>query len=223
MAARFTQLDYRTALQALLPTGLVWPREEGATLTQTLHGLAGAFERADGAAVALIADAFPAAPVQLLAEWEATLGLPDPCAGPAPTLQQRQAQVLARLTDTGGQSAADLINFAARLGFDIRIRNYATFRAGRSHAGDPCCGPAWAHAFAVIAPAQTTIPFRAGHSTAGEPLRAWGNATLECEIRRIAPAHAVVIFQYGGEGSEGLLDEFGGEILDEDGEAITGE
>ncbi|MOA66858.1 hypothetical protein D3C78_1937710 [compost metagenome] len=36
-----------------------------------------------------------------------------------------------------------------------------------------------------------------GISTTGEPLRAWGNDTLECKIEQLKPAHTRVIYGYG--------------------------
>ncbi|WP_197520275.1 putative phage tail protein, partial [Paraburkholderia tropica] len=54
------------------------------------------YERSTSRANYLLIDSFPPTAYELLPEWESTLGLPDPCAGEAPTIPQRQAQVLAR-------------------------------------------------------------------------------------------------------------------------------
>jgi uncharacterized protein YmfQ (DUF2313 family) len=50
-----------------------------------LSGFTPAFERLTARANNLLIDAFPGSTYELLPEWEATLGLPDPCAGEAPT------------------------------------------------------------------------------------------------------------------------------------------
>lgn len=188
---------YAAAIIAYLPRGRIWPRDMAASLAVTAKGLAPTAQRLDARAVALLADAFPPQAYELLPEWERTLGLPDPCSGLAATLQQRQAQVKARLTATGGQSAAYFIAVAASLGFTITIENFAPARAGLMRAGDPVYGDDWAHAWRVHAPEATVTYFAAGASTAGEPLAAWGNAVLECALARIRPAHTTLTFAYG--------------------------
>ena len=191
----FEAEDYRQAFQALLPRGPAWPRDDDSIQTQVARALAPTWARVDRRAGELLVDAFPATAVGLLPEWEETLGLPDPCAGPAPSVQARQAQVAARIANPGGQSAAYITSFAAQLGFTITIQNYAPFRCGRSGLGQTLGGKAWYNAWSVTAPLTNVRKFRAG-SRAGERLRTWGNDVLECEIRRIAPAHTVVIFIY---------------------------
>lgn len=189
--------DHRAALLALLPTGPVWPREPGSTLATIALGVATLTARLQARAAGLLADAFPATAYELLPEWEASLGLPDSCAGAAPTLQQRRAQVTARLTAQGGQSVPYLVAQAAALGFSITVEEFAPARAGLLRAGQPLHGEAWAHTLRIRAPATTTVRFRAGRSAAGEPLAAWGNAALECSLRRLRPAHTVMTFAYG--------------------------
>jgi uncharacterized protein YmfQ (DUF2313 family) len=156
------------------------------------------YVRSAAAGAALLVDAFPATTDQLLPEWQATLGLPDPCAGPSPTLQQSQAQVVARLTGRGkNQSQAYFISFAANLGFAITITQFAPARAGVLRAGQPARGQAWAFAWQVNASAITQTFFRAGRSSAGEPLVVVSNSVLQCELNRLRPAHTVIIFNVG--------------------------
>ena len=96
-----------------------------------MQALAQVYVRQTARSRNLVVDAFPATTVELLPEWENTLGLPDPCAGPSPTLGQRIAQVVARLTDSGGQSVAYFVELARRLGYDITVTQYAPSRFGR--------------------------------------------------------------------------------------------
>lgn len=196
MAALFTALDYRAGLQRLMPRGRAWPQDPDSIQAQVLLGLAGSLERVDAAAQFLLTDAFPTTTVGLLPEWEASLGLPDPCAGDEPSLPQRRNQVVARFTAAGGQSPLDLIDYAARLGFAIDIRTYAPLRCGVGGCGDPLYDEDAAHTFAVIAPETTVTEFQCGVSGCGDPLGGFGNDVLECEMTAIAPAHTVVIFQY---------------------------
>jgi uncharacterized protein YmfQ (DUF2313 family) len=144
----------------------------------------------------LLTDAFPRLTHELLPEWEDSLGLPDPCIGEVSTTQERRAQVLAKLTGTGGQSKAYFIGYAADLGYTITIEEYSPFRMGQHGMGQPLGGHDWAHTWAVVAPATTVTPFTVGLSATGEPLQAWGNASLQCLLEEIAPAHTELLFVY---------------------------
>jgi uncharacterized protein YmfQ (DUF2313 family) len=192
-----TVAEYSVALLALLPRGRIWPRDPDATLAAVARGLAPSAQRLDARAVDLLADAFPGTAYELLPEWEASLGLPDPCSGLAPTLQQRRAQVVSRLAASGGQSVPYFVSVAAALGYEITVEEFAPARAGTLRAGGAVYGEAWAHAWRVHAPGVTVTYFSAGGSAAGEPLAAWGNASLECVLTRLRPAHTVVQFAYG--------------------------
>ncbi|WP_307850306.1 YmfQ family protein [Paraburkholderia aspalathi] len=183
-------------MQALMPRGRVWPKDADATQTQVLSGLVQVYARNTARANNLLVDAFPGKSAELLPEWEATLGLPDPCAGIAPTVAQRNAQVLARFTGVGGQSAAYYISYAATLGYVITITEFAPARVGQSRVGQPLCGPPWAFAWQINAPLNTITQSRAGTARAGDPLASWGNAVLQCEITEIIPAHTIPIFAY---------------------------
>ncbi len=193
LAPNLTAANFLKALQGLMPRGRVWPRASDAVQTQVLRGLAPSYERQTARANYLLVDAFPPTAYELLPEWEESLGLPDPCAGPAPTLQQRRAQVVARLANSGGQSIQFYIDFAKNLGFDITVTQFSPFRVGQNRAGDSVCSEAWAYAWRDNAPAVTVKYFRAGQSAAGEPLAAWGNAVLLCELNALKPAHTLLI------------------------------
>ncbi|WP_439598003.1 YmfQ family protein [Falsiroseomonas sp.] len=191
------QAEHLAVLQALMPTGPVWPRHPGTTQEKVLAGLAAGAARLRARARALLTDAFPATAFELLPDWEAALGLPDPCAGPSPGLQERRGQVVARLTARGGQSIPYLVSQAAALGYAITIREFGPSRLGAMRLGGHLQDERWAHAWAVQAPLTTVTPFRLGQSTLGERFAAWGNAVLECEMRVLAPLHTTLIFQYG--------------------------
>lgn len=192
----FTQTDFLHALQALLPRGRAWPRDSDAIQAQTLSGLASEFANVANRGSALIVDAFPASTEELLPEWEDALGLPDPCAGPAPTIADRRAQVVARFASGAGQSVPYFINLAMLLGYTITIIEYAPFRFGINHFGDPMCGVAWANAWTVRNPTITPSFFQFGLSAFGDFFADWGNTVLQCEFARLKPAHTTVNFQY---------------------------
>jgi uncharacterized protein YmfQ (DUF2313 family) len=180
-------------LQSLLPQGRAWPRDEDATLTALLRGLAKSMADAHTRQINLLVDGFPATTEELLPEWEATLGLPDPCAGPLALVSERVAQVVARIKGKGGQSIPYYIQFAADLGYTITITEFAPYRVGHP-IGVPIFGEAWAHAWEVNAPAFTVRYFRTGIDTAGTPLADWAGGVLACELNRIKPGQTILFF-----------------------------
>jgi uncharacterized protein YmfQ (DUF2313 family) len=189
----YSDADFLSGMQKLLPTGPAWPRDSDAVQTQVLLALIKLYTANAAAASGLLVDGFPTTTVNLLPEWELTLGLPDPCAGESPTIEARRAQVVARFEATGGQSAQYFINFAATLGYTITIDQFAPFRAGYNRAGDPDNSEAWAFAWRVNAPLFTVAFFHVGSSAVGEPLASWGSSVLECELERMSPAHTTLI------------------------------
>lgn len=194
--AAFTDDDFALALRNLLPRGRAWNTDADSVQAQAVSAYAPTFRRSGDAGLELVVDAFPASTVNLLDEWESTLGLPDPCAGVSPTLQARRNQVVARFSSTGGQSVSDFVAFAAGLGYAITVRQYTPFRVGQSVCGDPLSGPDWAHTWAVETSLNTPTYFRTGRAAVGEALSTWGNAVLECELASISPAHSILQFHY---------------------------
>lgn len=197
MPAQKTAADHLAALQALLPTGPVWPRDSGSTLAAVCRGVAILVARVQARADALLVDSFPATTAELLPEWERSLGLPDTCVGDDPSTQQRRARVLARLTARGGQSVPYFTAQAAALGFTVDVQEFAVARAGLTRVGERLNGEAWAHTFRIRAPAQTVTFAQSGLAKVGDPLASWGNQVLTCTLARLAPAHTVIQFGYG--------------------------
>ncbi|WP_168793608.1 YmfQ family protein [Paraburkholderia aromaticivorans] len=193
-APNYSAADYLRALQTHLPRGRVWPRDPDAQQTAILSGFTPVFAQLNARANNLLVDAFPSTTYELLPEWEATLGLPDPCAGEAPTTQQRVAQVVARLTATGGQSIAYYTAVAAALGYAITITQFVPSRFGKNF-GTLFGGTAWAFAWQVNAPTFTISTLQFGGAF-GTPFASWGNNVLQCELQRFAPAHTTVLFSY---------------------------
>jgi uncharacterized protein YmfQ (DUF2313 family) len=187
--------DYLAAMMALGHRGRAWSIDPDTVRASVMTGLAQSYVRSGARAVNLITDAFPKTTVELLPEWETSLGLPDPCAVDGQTLQQRQAAVTARFVAAGGQSVPYFVSVAAALGYAITVTEFVAFGAGRSGAGTGC-GDAFVHAWRVNAPTFTIGYFRAGASGAGEPLQFYGNTALQCTLRRLAPAHTTVFFSY---------------------------
>jgi uncharacterized protein YmfQ (DUF2313 family) len=194
-----TAADYLWQFQRLLPRGRVWHRGWGTAQAEQLITLMPQWVRLHVTAAGLLGDAFPCSTVQLLPEWEATLGLPDPCVQPPNTMiQQRQAAVCAKFAARGGCSQQYFIDLAASLGYDITITTYAPFRAGVSRVGTPLYSSAWASAWMIeiIGAPDAITYFRAGISAVGERLADWTVSELQCLFEAIAPANTVPLFEY---------------------------
>ncbi|MBN9096090.1 YmfQ family protein [Pandoraea pnomenusa] len=188
--------DFLGAFQGLMPRGAVWPRDPDALQTRVFRGLNAVYAQNTARANNLLVDAFPGSTFELLPEWEATLGLPDPCAGVSPTVAERRAQVVARLAAVGGQSVAYFTQLAANLGYAVTIDQFAPFRFGQSPFGSQFGGDAWFFAWRVNAPSYSIRYFSFGVSGFGEPFASWGNNVLQCEVLAYAPAHTIPLFNY---------------------------
>ena len=90
--------------------------------------------------------------------------------------------------------------YAALVGYEIDIREYVPFRAGKSRAGEALTNGDWIYALTIYAISERPREFRAGRSRAGDPLRVWGDPLLECIINKYKPAHAVAHVAYITEG-----------------------
>lgn len=192
-----TEADYLRQLQALLPPGPAWPKDDDATLTRLLAALSAELARVDGRAQQLIEEADPRTVAELFVDLERVAGLPDSCAqafGGDQTVSQRRAALLGRLTTLGGQSPAYFIGLAAALGYVITITEFHAHTVN-DDVEYPIYGPAWNFAWQVNA-ALNTVTEITVDSTVDDPLAAWGNALLECVINRLKPVHTAVLFSY---------------------------
>lgn len=195
MPALFPDDAYRDALLSLFPRGRVWPREPGSSQHMLASGLAPSFGRLDARAQQLLVDAFPATTVELLDEWEASLGLPDPCDGEGASAEQRRAQVLVKLFEGGGQSKAYYLAVLERLGYaGATIQEFAPFRADVSFADAPLYDDDWWHVWQITLPEFATYYFEADVSFAEDYLESYGNEAVFCVIAAIQPAHTLVLF-----------------------------
>jgi uncharacterized protein YmfQ (DUF2313 family) len=196
LAPVVTAQDYLWQFLRLLPRGRVWQRGWGSVEAQDLLTLMPTWGRLHARANELLVETFPCSTTELLPEWEASLGLPDPCTGQLETLQQRTAAVCAKFAARGGQSVQYYTALAAAHGYTIEITQYAAFRVDINGAEDPLYDEAWDFAWMVTAPTTSITYFSADVSLVEEPLAWWGNEQLECLIRAVAPAHTQVMFQY---------------------------
>lgn len=187
--------DYLQQLQALLPRGKAWTREAGTAMTNLLTGIAQEFARVDLRAEDLIAETDPRFTNELLTQWEAVAGLPDPCGDELGNTVELRRQVLTyKVTNIGGQSRQFYIDIAARLGFTVTITEFTPYTVD-DDVDDSIYGQEWIFAWQVNAPAETVREMTVDSEVDGF-IRYWGNQILECNISRLKPAHTHVLFAY---------------------------
>ena len=192
-----TATDYLAQLQALLPPGPAWPRDADAVLTKMLAAWGDSLARIDARALDLVDEALPISTSELLADWERVAGLPDACTLAMvgeQTEGQRQAALTAKLTSVGGQTPAYYVAIAAALGYTITITEFTPHDVTDS-VDAPIYGDTWAYAFQVNAAATTVDDFTVA-DTVADALSTWGNASLECVINKLKPAHTAVLYLY---------------------------
>jgi uncharacterized protein YmfQ (DUF2313 family) len=191
----YDRYDYLTAFQRLLPRGRVWNR--GLELIQDfdLLVLMPTWERLTASLNGLIAQIFPCTTVELIREWEETLGIPNECTGPLGTLQETQQALCLKFSARGGQSKDYFIGLAEQLGYEIRITEFAPFRVGVNSIGDRLYDHWWAHTWQITA-SGALVYFRTGVSRVGERLVTWGSKLFECTMDQIKPAHTILLFGY---------------------------
>lgn len=188
--------DFETAIaERLLPRGLAWTRVAGSVLQRFWRVIADAIAGVHARTADLTErEAWPPASVELLPDWERVLGLPDPCLGANPVTSARQASVAARLAATGGQSIPYFVQLAQLLGGTIAVTEYQPFRLGVDAWGDPLRGASWAYVWQVELSGASLFWFEFGASTWGEPFWQVLGGAIACEIKRLSPAHTMVVF-----------------------------
>lgn len=185
---------YLAQLQALLPTGLAWPREPATRLTGLLDALAVEYVRLDARAGQLLAETDPGITSELLLDWERVSGLPDACSTDAQTTSQRRAALVSRLINIGAQSPAWCVEIAAGIGYAISITEFDVHDVN-DDVSAPIQGDAWRFAWQVNA-GTTSVWTLTVDDSVSDPLAAWGSTALECLITRLKPAHTTVLFSY---------------------------
>lgn len=186
--------DYLQQLQALLPQGPAWSREQDTVLTKLLTAFAEEFARVDLRIDNLLNESDPRTTNELLTDWERVAGLPDLCTGIPATIALRRELLVSKLTNVGGQSRQFFIDLAAKLGYTITITEFKRFRVN-SRVNDPLNDADWTYVWRVNS-AQNTVRKFTVAGRVNEPLASWGNTALECVITRLKPAHTHVQFAY---------------------------
>lgn len=188
--------DYKSQLQALLPQGPAWPRDDSTQLARFLAGLAEEFARVDARTDALLDEADPRTTTELILEWERVCGLPDGCVGPIDGTAARRIAIVGRLTSQGGQSIAYFLSVITALGFAATITE-ETVHTCVSTCVIPINDQQWRFVWNVNVPLLNTVVYATCIDDCTAPLASWANAILECAINRLKPAHTLALFKYG--------------------------
>lgn len=165
-------------------------------LSAELEAEGKALDAAQIAADLILTEADPRTTYHLLPDWERVLGLPDPCASPLATVQQRQAAVVAKNTKREGQSRPLFIDIAAKYSYPG-----ATIDEFRPMTCNDTCNDALyseddRFVWRINLPSTGGIFLANCNSPCDEPLASWGDAAIECAIKRDKPAHTTALFAY---------------------------
>lgn len=211
MASIIGVAKFKNFIRGLFPRGRAWRFDEGLDLTMLIEALAFEPCRIEERGFDFLDEMDPNTTFEMLDNWERLLEIPDECTPPGdPSLFERRVRVLQKLTTGGGQNEAFYKLIAQQLGYNVEIidvEDFKDFRVGTARVGDPLSNSTdangdpnaagWAYHYAVKAPAEVNRAFRVGQSTVGERLVTFENDTLECVIRKFAPAHVTVSFAFG--------------------------
>jgi uncharacterized protein YmfQ (DUF2313 family) len=189
-----TLADWVATTFDLLPRGIAWLRDATSNLGGLVSTYAGERQLLHQRALTLLnTEGVPTAAVELLPDWEQALGLPDPCRPLPGTQAQRWAAVADIFFADHPPTPANMIAWAKSAGWNITIREQTDFVADISR-GDEVVGES-DFTWVVSILDQVITYFIADRNVGDDPLFTFPDiTTLECVIRRAAPAHTQVYF-----------------------------
>ncbi len=187
---------FKNSLKKYFPRGVAWNLKNDSNIAKLIESFSLEFCRIQDRFNVLLKEIDPRNADELLTDWEESLGLPDECSSLGASVEERQNQVLQKLTNTGGSSFEYFENVALNLGFVVNVSDFCRFKAGQSHAGDNLTNANWDHWFQVAMSAEFTTIFKAGSGKAGQKLIEVGNDTLECTFKKLKPAQSEVLFVF---------------------------
>lgn len=185
--------DLADMLAALLPPGRAWNFKRGGVALRLIDAIATELARTWLKVDELLREIDPGTAHALLAEWEAALGLPDPCLGG--TFQDeeaRRAAVVAKIQGNAPITLGSILNLAASIGQTATYFSLKTARAGSMRSGDRCYGVDFTFVFGLVALASGPTPPASIGCTfapvvpAGYVLTVWNGAFSPAKITRPA-------------------------------------
>ena len=209
MATEARVRSYLEQIKALHPRGVAHVIPPDSTREKVWLAIAAILASVEDRATDLEAESWPGATLELLPDWERVTGLPSDCSAEFGSTDKRRSAILATLAGGVGTSLAELMAFAAKLGFTVRIVEHRPFEVGISTVGDGGTldtGEEFREgrlyegedvlSFTVHAPVGTPFFFECGVSSCDEPLMDVQNALLSCELRSVLHAHTYAFFVF---------------------------
>lgn len=199
--AAHTAADYAAMLRKLLPRGIIWTASPESNLARLLAAFGAELARLEGDAQRLLRELDPQQTLEALEDWEEELGLPDECSQNGAGVAARRNAIVKKLQRGGLMNEAYYRELARAQGYEnADVSRVREFRVGVSRMGDRLNDILFHHVFFVSVPYDGRIrAFRTGESVMGEPLRSWGDSSLECILNQQKPAHCKVLIKYRGE------------------------
>ncbi|WP_454067999.1 YmfQ family protein [Brucella anthropi] len=190
------QSSILASLIGKLPRGFALGKREG-VLDAILDSIAQVLMQAEADAENLMDEIDPRTANALLPDFERVLG-PDPCGRDLgnQTLEQRQRRAHQRWIAKGGASIPYFIQMAASLGHTIEIEEFWPSNIGVLHAGQSLIAEGEQFTWRVKLQLISEWIFRTGVNQAGQTLGGIELSDIECELRRLKPAHTQLVFSY---------------------------
>ena len=195
-----TAQEYVNQLKALLPPGPAFPRGDSTSLFAMMLEVWGAeLARVDGRACQVIEEADPRQAIETFQEWLDQWGLPDECIKlwSQNSNSMLRALLLWKIKDTGSPNLAFFRDLAAMFGYTITIDEF--FRHSvRSRSSEVLASERWPNTWRVnvCSGLGAKVTYHQVTGGAEEALAWWGDAIIECLIKRYAPAHTKIYFGY---------------------------
>jgi len=190
-----TAEQYAGALRSLVPPGRIWPESLESNLELLLLGIAEEFVRLEERGHNLVDEADPRTTNEMLADWEAMVGLPDACHGLGATLEKRRAELVARLTSQGSLSRAFYTHIAEMLGFTVlSIDEFTPSAPGPGGLG--YAGNDWWFVWRMNVADDGGVTYFTCDSLCDERLSEFGDQVLECLLNRLKPAHTRLLVAF---------------------------
>lgn len=193
--------EVQDGILANAPTGWVWPHVAAGASESLFEALfkplASGLSALEATAEAMMEEIDPRTANLLLPDFERVLG-PDPCGRDPSTMSLEQRRTLAhqRWTARGGASIPYFIGLAAKRGVAITISENRVSYAGELVAGEELVETPQQFIWTVNLALLGETLFAVDDGQAGDRLYDLILSDVECDIRRLKPAHTEVVFNY---------------------------
>lgn len=188
-------MNHSELLKRLLPP--VAYDSNGELISAELHADSNALDEAMRNADFILAESDPRTTIRMLADWERVAGLPDRCSADlALSREQRQAALTAKLILQGGQSRAYFIAMAEKFGYPgATITEFKPMTCNDS-CNDTLSSEDDLFVWQINLPSEGGVFIANCNSDCTSSLASWGDAQVECAIRKFSPANTTPAFAY---------------------------